>query len=107
MREKRKNDKKTAFTLISFAVIMVLFLISVRFASQGNTERQRESLEKALQRDVTYCYATTGRYPKTLGYIERAYGLTYDKDLFEVEYIVKGSRIPPDIIITEKGEGNE
>ena len=85
---------------------MTAFLISVRFASSGNTSRQRESLEKALQRDVTYCYATTGRYPKTLDYIERVYGLTYDKDLFEVEYIVKGSRIPPEIVITEKGDGN-
>ena len=108
MREKHnQGDKKTAFTLVTFAVIMICFLISVRFASKGNTDRQKESLEKALQRDITYCYATTGRYPKTLDYIERVYGLTYDKELFDVEYVVKGSRIPPDVIITEKGDGNE
>lgn len=107
MRRKNNGDKKTVFTLITFAVIMVLFLLSVRMASKGNTERQRESLEKALQRDVTHCYATTGRYPKTLDYIERVYGLTYDRDLFSIEYTVTGSKIPPEITITEKGEGNE
>ncbi|MCR4590833.1 MAG: hypothetical protein K5668_08440 [Lachnospiraceae bacterium] len=107
MRNKKSGDKKTVFTLITFAVIMVLFLVSVRMASKGNTDRQRESLEKALQRDITHCYATTGRYPKTLDYIERVYGLTYDKDLFSIEYTVIGSKIPPEITISEKGESNK
>ena len=106
MRKKNDNKKKTVITLISFAVIMAAFLFSVHLASKGNVDRQRESLEKAIQRDVTYCYATTGRYPKTLDYIERVYGLTYDKELFSVEYIVKGSRIPPEVIITEIGGEN-
>ena len=102
MRKNKNGDKKTVLTLIIFAVIMLMFLFSVNLASKGNTERQRESLEKALQRDVTYCYATTGRYPKTLDYIERVYGLTYDKELFEIDYKVIGSKIPPEITITEK-----
>ncbi len=106
MRKKNDNRKKTVITLISFAVIMAAFLFSVHLASEGNVERQRESLEKAIQRDVTYCYATTGRYPKTLDYIERVYGLTYDKERFSVEYIVKGSRIPPEVIITDIGGKN-
>lgn len=99
--KKKDSSKKTLITLITFAAIMIVFLISVHIASSGNVERQKESLEKAIQRDVTYCYATTGRYPKTLDYIERVYGLTYDKELFSVEYVVKGSRIPPDVIITQ------
>ncbi len=100
MRKKGQN-KKTIFTLITFAAIMLAFLISVHIASKGNVERQKESLEKAIQRDVTYCYATTGRYPKTLDYIERVYGLTYDKELFSVDYVVKGSRIPPEVTVNQ------
>ena len=107
MRKSRNTDKKTVFTLIIFAVIMLVFLLSVNMASKGNTGRQKESLEKALKRDVTHCYATTGRYPKTLDYIERVYGLTYDRDLFSIEYKVTGSRIPPEIIITENGASAE
>ncbi|MBQ9444193.1 MAG: hypothetical protein K6E90_00955 [Lachnospiraceae bacterium] len=95
MRKGRSDSAKTAFTLIGFALVLVIFLIAVKSASGGNIERQQESLEKAIQRDVTYCYATTGRYPKTLDYIERVYGLTYDKELFTVEYEVQGSKIPP------------
>ena len=103
MRRKRRK-KNTALPVIFFAVILVIFLISVRSASGGNVGRQRQSLEKAIQRDVTYCYATTGRYPKTLDYIERVYGLTYDKELFSVDYEIQGSKIPPVITITQIGD---
>ena len=75
--------------------MLVFFLIAVNFASMGNIERQKSSLEKALHRDIVDCYANTGRYPKTLDYIERVYGLTYDDHTFQIEYIVRGSRIPP------------
>ncbi|MBQ1881314.1 MAG: hypothetical protein II156_06775 [Lachnospiraceae bacterium] len=101
MRNRKKGNRKTILTLIGFAAVMILFLVSVHFASSGNTDRQRQSLEKAIQRDVTYCYATTGRYPKTLDYIERVYGLTYDKELFKVDYEIVGSKIPPTVTITQ------
>ena len=100
MRTRRGDSGKTALTLIGFALVLALFLFAVNNASKGNVERQQESLEKAIQRDVTYCYATTGRYPKTFDYIERVYGLTYDKELFSVEYKVVGSKIPPVVTVT-------
>ena len=105
MRKNRGDSGKTAFTLIGFALVLILFLFAVNNASKGNIDRQQESLEKAIQRDVTYCYATTGRYPKTFDYIERVYGLTYDKELFSVEYEVMGSKIPPAVTVTRiKGQ---
>lgn len=100
MRKNRNGSGKTIFTIVGFALILLLFLFAVNNASKGNIDRQQESLEKAIQRDVTYCYATTGRYPKTLDYIERVYGLTYDKDLFSIQYEVKGSKIPPVVTVT-------
>lgn len=100
MRRRSKWPGKTAFTLIGFALILVIFLFAVNNASKGNIDRQQESLEKAIQRDVVYCYATTGRYPKTFDYIERVYGLTYDKALFSVEYEIQGSKIPPVVKVT-------
>ncbi|MCR5775301.1 MAG: hypothetical protein K6G42_09485 [Lachnospiraceae bacterium] len=100
MRRRRSDTGKTALTLIGFALVMVVFLFAVNNASKGNIDRQQESLERAIQRDVTYCYATTGRYPKTFDYIERVYGLTYDEDLFAVNYEVRGSKIPPVITVT-------
>lgn len=100
MRKNRNGSGKTIFTIVGFALILLLFLFAVNNASKGNIDRQQESLEKAIQRDVTYCYATTGRYPKTLDYIERVYGLTYDRDLFSIQYEVQGSKIPPIVTVT-------
>ena len=104
MRKKRSESGKTIFTIVGFALILGIFLFAVNNASKGNIDRQQESLEKAIQRDVTYCYATTGRYPKTLDYIERVYGLTYDEDLFSIEYEVRGSKIPPIVTVIRTGE---
>ena len=104
MKRRRKGPGKTAFTIIGFALVLLVFLFAVNNASKGNIDRQQESLEKAIQRDVTYCYATTGRYPKTLDYIERVYGLTYDRDLFFIKYEVRGSRIPPVVTVTRTGD---
>ena len=104
MRKRGRGSVKTAFTLAGFALVLLIFLFAVSNASRGNIDRQQESLEKAIQRDVTYCYATTGRYPKTFDYIERVYGLTYDKDLFTVEYEVQGSKIPPVVKVTRVEE---
>ena len=104
MRKHRGDSGRTLFTLIAFALVLGLFLFAVNNASRGNIDRQQESLEKAIQRDVTYCYATTGRYPKTFDYIERVYGLTYDKELFSVEYEVMGSKIPPVVTVTRTGD---
>ncbi len=104
MIKRNTGERKTAFTIIIFAVILLAFVISINSASKGNVGRQRQSLEKAIQRDITYCYATTGRYPKTLDYIERVYGLTYDKELFAVDYEVRGSKVPPVVTITQIGD---
>ena len=51
-------------------------------------KRYKEMLRIAMQ-----------RYPKTLDYIERVYGLTYDRELFSIDYQVQGSKIPPIIKI--------
>ena len=66
--------------------------------------KQQESLETALARDITHCYAVEGFYPPSLSYMEEHYGLTYDKDLFFVDYQPIGSNIRPDVtVISRKG----
>ena len=63
----------------------------------------KESLTQALNRDITYCYATTGRYPESLEAIKKDYGLIYDDSLFFVDYRTQGSNIYPEVTIIERG----
>ncbi len=102
---KKKKDSRIGATLIVFLCLMLLLIMSITYSQKGSIGRQKQSLERAIQRDITYCYATTGSYPKTLDYIERVYGLTYDTETFTVEYEVRGSKIPP--IVTVKLTGEE
>lgn len=54
---------------------------------------------------IVYCYATEGTYPESLEDLKAHYGLTYDEDLFFVDYQTVGANIYPDVTIIEKGAG--
>lgn len=93
-----------ALPLILFIVIGALFVNGVASVSETTLTKQRESLETALHRSISQCYAVEGIYPPSLSYIEENYGLTYDKELFYVDYRPFSSNIFPDITILYLGE---
>ena len=65
-------------------------------------ELARETLENALNRSITYCYAVEGAYPQSLDYLKTNYGITYNEDLFFVDYRISGANIFPDVTIIER-----
>lgn len=90
------------FSVCVFLLILFLFLQGISSFSESTKRRQKESLEKAIMRNVTYCYTVEGAYPESLAYLKENYGLTYDEDLFFVDYQIAGSNIFPDITIIER-----
>ncbi|MDE7285476.1 MAG: hypothetical protein K2N55_01345 [Lachnospiraceae bacterium] len=80
-------------------VILMIFVLSLSFIGDSTVSRQKESLETALNRDIIHCYAVEGFYPPSLTYIEEHYGLTYNHDLFFVDYQPIGSNMRPDVTI--------
>lgn len=104
-----KNDKSLLYFLpririsyILFPLLIFFFLYGISSISDSTISRQQESLETALDRDITHCYAVEGFYPPSLSYIEEHYGLVYDKDLFFVDYQPVGSNLRPDVTILLK-----
>ena len=105
-RFEKKNLKSgfpTRFPLapVLFLALLILFLVGVTNVSRTASAKQRESLENALNRDITHCYCVEGTYPPSLDYIVEHYGLTYDEDRFFVDYISNGSNLYPDVTIIE------
>lgn len=90
------------FSVCIFLLILFLFVQGISSFSESTRRRQKESLENAITRDITYCYAVEGAYPESLTYLKENYGLTYDEDLFFVDYHIAGSNIFPDITIIER-----
>lgn len=109
--ERNKKIPGTGFLyllpFLAFLILFILFYNGVNSVSETTMEKQKESLETALTRSITQCYAVEGVYPPDLTYIEEHYGLTYDKDLFFVDYRPIGSNIMPDVTVLTKTGGKE
>ena len=100
----RQSHRTSRFVLsvCVFLFIFFLFIQGISSLSTGTKKRQKESLENALMRNITYCYPVEGKYPESLDYLKEHYGLTYNEDLFFVDYRVSGSNILPDVTIIER-----
>jgi len=97
--------KRTLFIiplLILMMVVIAGFLLSVDFLSSGNIQRQKENLESAIQKDITDFYAYNGYYPEDLSVLKDNYGLTYNEELFFVDYQIYGANLRPVVTVLER-----
>ena len=88
--------------ILAFILLFFLFLGGVSSVSDTTYEKQEESLHTAIERSVIQCYAVEGTYPPSLTYLEDHYGITYNHDLFFVDYQVYGSNIFPETTVLRK-----
>ncbi len=101
-RKQPHHIPRFLLSVCVFLFIIGLFLQGIVSVSESTRKRQRESLENAITRGITYCYTVEGAYPESLDYLKENYGLTYDEDLFFVDYRIIGSNILPDVTIIER-----
>lgn len=91
--------------LVLGIAVVIVFIYGVNFVTASSYSGQLESLENAVSRDVAQCYAVEGTYPPNIDYLYDHYGLTYNEDLFYVDYQYIGSNIYPDITIIQLNGG--
>lgn len=100
---KRQKIKITSYLPIALLlVVLILFGIAANNIYASNEGRQKDILERALNRSITQCYAIEGAYPSSLAYLEENYGLTYNKNQFFIDYQYIGSNLRPDTTIIER-----
>lgn len=85
-----------------FITLLVVFIISVSRVSSSTLTKQKESIETALKHSIAQCYAVEGSYPADLDYIEKKYGLTYDKKNFLINYTYYGGNLYPEVSVMQK-----
>ena len=95
---------KMILSIGMFLLILLFFVQGISSLSDRTRSRQLESLENAIMRDITDCYAMEGAYPEDLEYLKEHYGLTYDERTFFVDYRVSGSNLRPEVTIIERKE---
>ena len=90
------------YPLVAFVTLLVLFIGGIRSVNETSLAKQQESLDTALTRSISQCYAVEGAYPPSLEYLVSHYGLTYDKDVFLVDYEYYGDNLLPEITVLRK-----
>jgi len=96
---------RTPFSIFITIAFLLLILTGIWSTDKGSISRQQHSLQDAISRDLVQCYALEGTYPPSISYLEEHYGLTYNKDLFFVDYQTYGSNLMPSVtIICTRGD---
>ncbi|MEG1862399.1 MAG: hypothetical protein RR198_02205 [Oscillospiraceae bacterium] len=100
--QNRKKKYKGIIGIVVGIVIIIALLQGVSSIETQSTKMKKQSLEDAIMKSVTHCYATQGFYPDNLKYIKENYGITYDDEKFVVMYNSFAGNICPDITVIEK-----
>ena len=88
--------------ILAFVILFVLFLRGIGSVGESTLSKQQESLETALERSISQCYAVEGCYPPSLEYLEQHYGLLYDEDSFFIDYEYYGSNLLPEVTVLRR-----
>lgn len=88
--------------VLAFLVLFVLFIRGIGSVSESTLAKQQESLETALERSISQCYAVEGSYPPSLEYLKQHYGLLYDEDSFLIDYEYYGSNLLPEVTVLRR-----
>lgn len=89
-------------SLSCFLLLFALFLGGIHSLESTTAQKQEESLKTALHRSITQCYAVEGTYPPDLNYLKEHYGLTYDEEIFFVDYVSYGGNLFPEVTVLRK-----
>ena len=88
--------------VLAFLLLFLLFLRGIGSVNESTLSKQQESLETALERSISQCYAVEGCYPPSLEYLEQHYGLLYDEKNFLIDYEYYGSNLLPEVTILRR-----
>jgi len=107
MKKQRNIYKKSAWDFLRAAilpvlftaVIMVIVINGLRQTDESNRAEGLRILEDSLRRAVVMSYATEGRFPESLEYIEENFGIHIDRTRYVVHYRVFASNILPEIAV--------
>ena len=106
---RRSIYRKGALDFLRGAVAPVLFTVAVMgviIYGLHQTEESSKSeglriLEDSIHRSVVTGYAIKGRYPESIEYIEKNYGIHVDRSKYVVHYSIFASNLYPDITVIE------
>lgn len=105
--QKHKKKKNKLTIVVPVCVFLIMAVLLWNSSSRIFTEtkkRQEESTKNAVIKGAIQCYSIEGRYPESLSYLEKHYGVSYDKNKFIVSYEIMGSNRMPQVTVIPLNE---
>lgn len=96
-RKKKKITGRLLLPLLFFSLFLLVFLVGITSVSRTTEQKERENIENAVVQAAVFCYGTEGAYPESLEYLQKHYGVRYNKKKYVVEYEVVGKNIRPQV----------
>ncbi len=101
----RKKLASYLIPALAGAAALALLIAGTGRIDAKTEDESARTLETAIRRAAVQCYAIEGRYPPSLAYMERQYGLTIDREKYTVYYTVFADNLLPDITILANQNG--
>lgn len=99
MKQSKPFSISVILTVILFVLFVLLFCRNIHTLSETSSQAQADSLKNALTRSAIHCYATEGRYPESLKYLQEEYGILWDSEQYTVDYEIFASNLLPSISV--------
>lgn len=95
---------RSALGLGLLGALFIVLLICALWAASGvyahaAHEQGAVTLRESILQAADQCYAIEGAYPATLGYLEKRYGLSVNRDGYDVIYEAFASNIAPTVVV--------
>lgn len=97
-------EHRSALGLGLLAALFIVLLACALWAVSGvyahtAHEQGAVTLRESILQAADQCYAIEGAYPMTLGYLEKRYGLSVNRDGYDVIYEAFASNIAPTVVV--------
>ena len=88
--------------ILAFVILFVLFLRGIGSVGESTLSKQQESLETALERSISQCYAVEGCYPPALEELPQHDGRLHHEDSCCIDYEYYGSNLLPELTVLRR-----
>jgi len=92
--------KKRIGSFVVFLFVLFGFVFALGELSTRATEEGAANLASAIQKSTVQCYAVEGRYPASVDYLVKHYGIQIDDKKYVVFYEGFASNIMPEITVS-------
>ena len=93
----KSNKRNYILPVIIFILMISMLLYGVNTVTDSTAQKEQESLQNAVIQSAVHCYSVEGAYPDSLSYLQKHYGLTWNKKKYKVSYVIIAKNIRPEV----------